>query len=200
MVIGFIMLAGLTIYLIISLILITIGVKAARNRGKPGWKGGLLVAVIMYLILFWDWIPTYLTHKYYCETQGGYFLNKTLEQWEKENPGVLDTLTPISQPPETESNRRQRFVLNQRFARDIYSSKHVFGISKRDHHIVDIKTGEMLAGYIDFNSGQSYYDPESFRDFKFWLRFDSCEPEGYKPESIKFNGFLGNVENIGSEE
>ena len=191
------MLAGLIIYLVISLILIAIGVKAARNRGKPGWKGGLLVAVIMYLILFWDWIPTYLTHKYYCETQGGYFLNKTLEQWEKENPGAMDTFTPISQPPEKDSSRRQRLILNQRLVRDIYLSKHALGIYRQDHRIVDIKTGEMLAGYIDFNSGHRRYDLKSFRDFRFWLRFDSCEAEGYKPERIKFNGFLGNIENIG---
>lgn len=32
-------------------------------------------------------------HKYYCLSQAGFWVYKTPEQWVKENPGVMETLT-----------------------------------------------------------------------------------------------------------
>lgn len=190
MVVGFIMLAGLLLYLIVSIILILFGASIAREQGKPGWKGGLLMALIMYLILFWDWIPMRATHKYLCMKQGGFTLSKTLEQWKQENPGVAEMLIPKkSVAPAVEGNR-QRYILNQRFAWDIHTSKRLFGIRERDERIVDLSTGDVQAQYIDFNSGQNQHEPKSLRDFKFWLYVDSCEMDAesrgefYQYESV----------------
>ena len=175
MVVGFIMLAGLLLYLIVSIILILFGASIAREQGKPGWKGGLLIAVIMYLILFWDWIPMRATHKYLCMTQGGFTLNKTLDEWKQENPGVADALIPNKESGSTTMNNRRRYLLNQRFAWDIHTSKHLLGIREQDERIVDLETGEVLAQYIDFDSILNQHEPEGIRDFKFWLYVDSCE-------------------------
>ncbi len=86
MIVGLIMLAGLGLYLIVSIMLILFGASIAREQGKPGWKGGLFMALIMYLILFWDWIPMRATHQYLCMTQGGFTLNKTLDEWKQDKP------------------------------------------------------------------------------------------------------------------
>lgn len=160
--------------MIISLLLILLGVKIARANGKPGWKGGVIVAVIMYLILFWDWIPTLVTHKYLCHSQGGFIINKTLEEWELENPRIALTLTPNNEPGTTIRDNLTRYILNQRFAWDIHTSNRLFGIQEQDEYIVDLKTGEVIARYIDFDSGQHQIDPQNLRDFKFWLYKDSC--------------------------
>ena len=68
------------------------GTYFAVRKEKSGWKWPLGVAVLLYLAVFWDHIPTVLVHKYYCETEAGFWVYKTPEQWKKENPGVMETL------------------------------------------------------------------------------------------------------------
>lgn len=50
--------------------------------------------LIMYMIPFWDFIPTLVMHKHYCEAEAGLTVYKTLEEWVKENPGALKNLEP----------------------------------------------------------------------------------------------------------
>ncbi|MEW8029356.1 MAG: hypothetical protein AB2806_16670 [Candidatus Thiodiazotropha sp.] len=57
MVVGFIILIGLVVYLIISIVVIYLGIRYARKKNIPGWKGGVLTAVVMFLLMFWDFIP-----------------------------------------------------------------------------------------------------------------------------------------------
>lgn len=197
MVVGFIILAGLIVYLIISIVIIFYGIRYAKKRGIPGWKGGVITAVVMYLLMFWDFIPFHVAHKYYCSTEGGFTLNKTLEAWKQENPGVAETLTHKRVSNYTKRDNIERYQLNQRFVWEIGSTRHFLGIRKSDNRVVDIKTDEILAQYVDFSSGQSSLEPDEFRDFKFWLYVNSCETGLKMPERIKFNGFKGNIEDIG---
>ncbi|MBT3038087.1 MAG: hypothetical protein KUF75_02490 [Candidatus Thiodiazotropha sp. (ex Ctena orbiculata)] len=193
MVVGFIILIGLIVYLVISAVMIFLGVRYARKKGIPGWKGGVITAVVMYLLMFWDFIPFHVAHKYYCATEGGFTLNKTLEEWKAENPGVAETLVPNESVKSTKSEGRRRYVLNQRFAWDIYYMDHFFGILKRDERIVDLNKNEILARYIDFSSGQSSLSPDEFRDFKFWIYTESCEEsdgQRTKPKNFEFNKFM----------
>ncbi len=65
---------------------------AKRNQRNPRlW--GILAAFFMYNLVFWDWIPTLLVHKYYCATEAGFWVYKTPEQWKVENPGIAETLS-----------------------------------------------------------------------------------------------------------
>lgn len=197
MVVGFIILAGLIVYLIISIVMIIIGVRHARKKGFPGWKGGVLAAVVMYLLIFWDLIPFHIAHKYYCSTEGGFTLNKTLEEWKQENPGVVETLTHKKVSDHTKEGNKERYRLNQRFVWEIVTTRHFLGIHKSDNRVIDTGTGEILAQYVDFSSGQSSLEPDEFRDFKFWIYVDSCETGQRMPEKIKFNGIKGKIEDIG---
>lgn len=52
MVVGFIILTGLIVYLIISIVMIFFGVRYARKNGIPGWKGGVSVTVHYVLTPF----------------------------------------------------------------------------------------------------------------------------------------------------
>ncbi|WP_260294245.1 hypothetical protein [Sedimenticola hydrogenitrophicus] len=200
MVVGFLVLGGLIIYLILTLILVWVGVRVARERGKPAWKGGVPVLVVMYLLLFWDWIPLRVAHSYYCATEGGFSLNKSLEQWKAENPGVAKTLRPIPDPTRTSTGNLVRYPLNQRFAWDIYTTREFLEIRKRDERIIDTKTGEVLARYVDFDSGQDQHNPKRFRDFRLWLWVESCERGQKMPKKIKFNGFKGIIEDLGEKD
>lgn len=189
MIVGLIAFGGLLIYLTLSVALILLGFRITQANGKPGWKGGLIVAVIMYLLLFWDWIPMRLTHKYLCIKDAGFMVNKTLDEWKLENPVVAETLMSEQNPAPIIKGNRQRYILNQRFSWDSQTSTSLFGIHERDERIVDLKTGEVMARHIDFNSGQNQHNPQGLRDFKFWLYTESCEGDNTRPIERSFYEF-----------
>ncbi|MCO6411335.1 MAG: hypothetical protein J5I92_01195 [Thiogranum sp.] len=193
--IGLSYLAFFVLYLLIAALLTWFSAKAARRRGIAGWKWGLAALLAMLLLVFWDWIPTLALHHYYCATDGGYTRYKTLAQWDAENPGVAQTLKPSSTTKSIREGTRQRYVLNQRFAWDIHHAQHPLHIRERDERIVDMKTGEVLARYVDFDTDIQVagLGPRDIRDLKFWLKYKSCETEdGRRTRRLKyeFNNFM----------
>jgi len=80
------------IYLLISFLVVRWSIGYARKNGKSVKKWGWGAALVMYLIPFWDWIPTVATHQFYCAKDAGFWVYKTLDQWKAENPGVMEGL------------------------------------------------------------------------------------------------------------
>jgi len=83
-----VVMAVLALYLLVALLVVRAAVRAARRRGIAGWKWGLPAALAMYLLVFWDHVPTLLAHRYYCQRHAGLTVHKTPEQWRAENPEV----------------------------------------------------------------------------------------------------------------
>ncbi|MCG7926930.1 MAG: TIGR04086 family membrane protein [Candidatus Thiodiazotropha taylori] len=186
MVIGLIILTGLIAYLIISIVIIYLGVQIAKRVKKPGWKIGVLTAMVMYLLLFWDLIPFHVAHKYYCETEGGYSAYKTLNEWKDENLEVASTPKPVEKFNFEQNSNKKKYLMNQRFAWEITTTNLFLDIQKRDNRIIDTKNNELMAQYIDFNSNQNTRNPKKFRDLKLWINVDSCESSSYKPNEEAF--------------
>ena len=178
--IGLIYLIVMGGHLLLSIWVVNLAVIQARKRSKPGWHYGVPAGIAMFLVLYWDLIPTHAVHRYYCLVDGGFTVNKTLEEWKRENPGVAETLVPNKEPGATTTGNRRRYTLNQRFVWDIYTTKNLFGIRKKDKRIVDVVTGETLATYIDFDTDIKALslEPRDFRDLRLWLESNSCEIDG----------------------
>jgi hypothetical protein len=97
---GILILGIAGIYLLISIIVVSLVVRLARKNGLRVKRWGWGAAFVMWLIPFWDWLPTIAVHQYYCATQSGFWVYKTLDQWKKENPGVFETLAVDHLPSE----------------------------------------------------------------------------------------------------
>ena len=103
---GLAVLFFIALYLLITWGVVRLAVRWARRHGRQGWVWGGVAAFAMYNLMFWDLIPTLLIHKYYCATEAGFWVYKTPEEWVKENPGVLETLSVGHLP---EEYRRPQF-------------------------------------------------------------------------------------------
>jgi hypothetical protein len=178
-------------HLLLSIWLVKIAIKFARKAGKPGWHYGLPVGLFMFSLLYWDLIPTLAIHRCYCLTEGGFTVYKTLDEWKHEYPGIADTLIPYNNPSPIRQKSQRRYMLNQRFDWEINTTKELFGIRKKDERIVDSLTGEILAKYIDFDTDirAIALGPRNFRDYKAWLKVDSCESSGHKSHRKEFSAF-----------
>ena len=90
---GLVVFAVIGLYLLLSIGVVKGAMALARNGGRSVKLWGWGAALVMYLIPFWDLLPTLAAEKYYCATESGFFVRKTLEQWKQENPGVMETLS-----------------------------------------------------------------------------------------------------------
>jgi hypothetical protein len=96
---GVVVFAVIGLYLLISIGIVKVAIAYARKNGKRVWPFGFSAALVMYLIPFWDLLPTVVAEKYYCATESGFFQYKTIDQWKEQNPRVIDTLS-IAHLPE----------------------------------------------------------------------------------------------------
>ncbi len=81
------------VYVAISIGVTWYAIRWARKRGRRAWLWGCVAAFAMYNVMFWDLVPTLVMHEYYCRTQAGFWPYVTFEEWERENPGVVGTLS-----------------------------------------------------------------------------------------------------------
>jgi len=180
---GLVIIGALAVYLLISIAVVIGAVRFARNNGKSTKRWGWSAALVMYLIPFWDWIPTVVVHQYYCSKEAGFAVYKTLDQWKKENPGVMETLAANanlraqSHKSNHEASIRDSYSLNDSFdwvvmQEDVFSFLSIIRIEKK---VVDARRNEILARYIDFGSGNSVKKTIAPPGpWKFWLVNRHC--------------------------
>lgn len=187
---GLVIILALGLYLAISMGVITWAISYAKKQGKDTINWGFGAAFIMFLIPFWDQIPTVVAHKYYCATEAGFWVYKSPEQWKKENPGVIETLVASNIPERLshegdENSRIDAEMLNQ----------HIKLVSKRNGALflhrwrwegewVDSKNDEVLARYIDFYTSNERRQT-GWSGWKFWL--STNHRVGYQEKAIKFS-------------
>lgn len=176
---GLVVIAFIAGYLAISGLVVWLAARWAKKRGRRGWVWGGLAALVMYNLVFWDWIPTVAMHKYYCATEAGFWVYKTPEQWAKENPGVLETLVASKGAPSTRvgdmDSYIDTYVTNERFRWVVKRAGPEFpNLWRHEQTFVDAKTNEVLARYKDFSTSQ--VAPQAgWAGWKFWLQRDHCE-------------------------
>jgi len=199
---GLVIFGAIALYLIVSIIVVVLAAKVAKKRGRSPWRWGGAAALVMYLLVFWDHIPTVLAHKYYCEKEAGFWVYKTLDQWKAENPGVAETLTwkEVRGPSDTIRllDGGLRDVLNVRFSRDrVDTPIPLLSTTKHEQRFVDMKTKEVLGKRVSISSGYGNLalGGNDWRVVKFWLSLDPCVPE-----IEKFSRFYSEVQQLGGKE
>ena len=155
-------------------IAILFGVAYAKRHGKRAWLWAMLAFLVVFLPIFWDWIPTVVAHKYYCATEAGFWIYKTPEQWNKENPGVMEELTTRKVWQHDFSDDGDVVHINQRFDL-IYKKEGEFFLHrwKWQQKLVDIRTNEVLVQYVDFSTGNGFITSQDV-PLKFWIQSGYC--------------------------
>lgn len=180
---GLVILVAMGLYLALAVFVVTVAISHARKNSKSVTRWGWGAALVMYLIPFWDWIPTVAIHQYYCATEAGFWVYKTPEQWTKENPGVIDTLMANKGWPSRHEEREgghmkiDTALANERFNIVVVQQDvmNFLPIIRRREELLDIRTNETLARYVDFSTGHSVaYTVGPPGSMKFWLHNGEC--------------------------
>lgn len=174
---GFVIFGVMGLYLLISISVVVWAISYANKNGKSAKRWGLSAALVMYMIPFWDWIPTVATHQLYCAKDSGFWVYKTLDQWKAENPGVMEGLVVNKGAPSSTQgdmvNYTDTYFLNQRINKVVKKTgPFLFNRWRWEQEVVDGKTNEVLARYVDFSTGNGNIGGEP--ELRFWLHSDGC--------------------------
>ena len=167
---GLMALIFFAVYLLISIWAVRKAAGWAKANNRKPWVWGGLAAFVMYNLVFWDLIPTLIVHKHYCDTQAGFWVYKTPEQWRAENPRIetLDSLKYLEDSKYIGKKGNSTFIfsLNSNVSRvnKEYSISSWLPIYKQEFYIQDDKTKEVLIRYVDFWAG--YFDEKSMSNLK----------------------------------
>jgi hypothetical protein len=165
------------VYLLVSIVAVRGAIGYARKNGKSAKRWGWGAAFVMYSIVFWDWIPTVAVHQYYCAKDSGFWVYKTLDQWKAENPGVMETLMANKGEHDVHEGDMTNFtathIWNQRFNL-IFNKSGPFLVNNWRHEqiVLDSKTNEEMARFIDFSTGNGKVGGEP--ELRFWMHSDGC--------------------------
>lgn len=183
--IGLMIIAAFAIYLAISYGVVRFTIRWARRTGRGVKRWTVFAVLVMYLLVFWDHIPTLVLYKYYCHTKAGFWVYKTPEQWKAENPGVAETLLRKKNTQIYDSaGNFQSYKKNERF--DTISQVETipfFPLMISVNLIIDINTNDQLAKIVYVSSGYT----GSMELYKFWTKIDPCVIGAHDFRKILFN-------------
>ena len=193
-------LAAFAVYLLVSIAVVKRTKRWARATGRSSTRWAWGAAVVMYLLVFWDWIPFLLVRHHYCAKEAGLFVYQTLEQWKAANPG-WKVPAPINYRGEVKNIGRGIFYLNSRFRLEVKRVKSVFPplpLGKSIRSLVDVNTGVVLAKLVTFYGTGNLGSASSWGDYKFWMEIKSCEP-GTESAENSFRLLTLQLEKLGKE-
>lgn len=143
------------------------------KRQAMGW--GFVGGFVVWLAVFWDWLPTEVAYRYYCERDAGVTVFKTLEKWLHENPDASDAFGPPQQNKSTIEGEKSFTPLSRRFMLQSGVSPVFMSVSRLEQTLVDVSKNENLAQEITYYSGYGSMALGGPNSWKEWLRNGGCK-------------------------
>ena len=159
---GLMVLGFFAVYLALSVWAVKAASGWAKANNKKPWLWGGIAAFVMYNLIFWDLIPTLIAHKYYCETQAGFWVYKTPEQWVKENQKMKEGVEYKEQLTERKIEKygtveKVTALINQRSSIESVGINEtmlpLLRIVKGEDTLTDTKDNFILLRNISFRTG-----------------------------------------------
>jgi len=174
----------------------------ARRWGKNAKIRGNIARIIMLSFVFWDVIPVYGLYGYKCAAESGYTAYKTIDEWKRENPGIAEKLSLIKNSDQTKINTTTRYQLSPRFAENTTVDQVWYILHKRKVQIVDVKTSDVMAEYVNFYTKliNPFVRPaDELKDYKIWMSIGQCKLNFGNYRYKEFSEFRSKIKNIGDK-
>jgi hypothetical protein len=86
---GLVVFAAMALYLFISIGVVALAVRYARKHGKSAKRWGWGAVLVMYLVPFWDWLPTVSRQGNMKNYVDSYHLNQRFKWVVRQNGPLL---------------------------------------------------------------------------------------------------------------
>lgn len=159
----------IVVYLFFTIVVVSISSSVAGSCNRSPWLWGSISLILMYNLVFWDYIPTKIVHNHLCSTKSGLIVHQAPDQWYSQyvsefnnnppslNDNSLGRGTPVSV---TDNNSRliQGYSINNRIIDVIEIGipvYHIIPIRKNVYYIYDKKTQSRLVELVNYTIGYS---------------------------------------------
>jgi hypothetical protein len=155
--------------------------KAVYMTFHKRWIAGPLL--ILFGIVFWDWMPMEIMFGYYCYNKAGVTMHKTFAEIEDKYSNKMGGVpsTGVKDREYTNSNGIEYSLipLGDSFLLQIAKKKHLFSIIERCGVIVDSKTYEPLSTSVNFTTDIKSFGSGGHRSLEVWMyKGGSCTSRG----------------------
>lgn len=157
--VGLLFLGAVLCYLLLSVAVVKFVIKRGKSH-RSRVILGVVSAIAMFHLVFWDWAPTLITQQYYCSKEAKFQGYVSFEEWNAKNPGVAETLKRslnpytisinANKPPPWSPPGVSRHWFNQRFYNDYKREKVFHSLHKVNKVTVDSVSGEIISQSVDF--------------------------------------------------
>lgn len=199
---GILYIGAFILYLALSIYVVLRASRFSQRRFGRGWLGGSLAALVMYNLIFWDFIPARYTHYRLCNTEAGLKVYQTPEEWAKENPeryqlaraATKRVIARRSNDSSEAIHSWTEFASGLEF--EFYHQRkqnYAFHTGVERERVIDKTTKKILFEVFDFYSAAGTKSlavgASSFADYKFWTVTGRCA-RAYPSMSdrFKYNG------------
>ena len=173
--IGLLLLGFFAVYFLVSFLILKSTVSWAKKRGRSRWVWGALSAVLMYNLVFWDWIPSIVLHEKYCNSEASRTVYISPERWlVQERLDGSELVLTKAERKSSRSNNSSIYPMNSRVSYIIAKEVRWPSILRFEGKYVDIETGKVLAESVDFESGGCSRN-DSIMDYRFWMNRCGCK-------------------------
>jgi hypothetical protein len=178
---GLLYLAAAAVYLTLMFFVVRWAWRKGRSGGGSMAKASAFAFVgflAVYLPVFWNHIPTVLTHRSMCAKEAGFKALVPAEQWRAQHAAAVDAVRQL--PRDKREKTSSEYQGPDGFRRFTYFGGllandfkgEAFGgwgieVDRTTFRIVDAATAEVLATSTDFRTGKQ-------SDLRFWLYRDGC--------------------------
>ncbi len=202
---GLVIILVMGLYLLIAIGVVSWAMSYAKKNGKRVMRWGWGAAFVMFLIPFWDWIPTVAAHKYYCATEAGFWVYKTPEQWKRENPNmrILDygerKSDDFLMERTSDGGNRTTYTMKSNIKYSNYINPILFVLKNRrvEESLLDEKQKKYLAKKVTFQSGRLSGPPKKLSHFKFWINLKQCEGENGNADKNTWDNSINEYRKLG---
>ena len=149
---------------------------------------GFFGFLLIYLPIFWDFLPLLVMKKYYCAKDGGFTLYQTPEQWISENPDKARNAFFYKGVPPRDKYGFQ--ASGNYFVNRVSTSTVIDGwLDKYEYEFIDVEKNKAMFIRRSYLSRRGFSVSEvSLERYKFWLNMSHCENEN-SLESKYINAF-----------
>ena len=138
---------------------------------------GFFGFLLIYLPIFWDFLPLLVMKQYYCAKDGGFTLYQSPEQWISENPDRARNTFFYKRVQPIDKNGFR--AIGNHFVSRAATTTVVGGwLNKYEYEYIDIEKNRVMFIERSYLSKRGFSVSEiSLEKYKFWLNMGQCKDE-----------------------
>lgn len=164
--------------------------RARKQEGKKSWYFSVLIGIVTFFLVTWDWLPSEIYYQYRCANiENDLVVHKTAEQWLKENQDLVDYFNQHGEIDYSNFKIQPRTRYDILFKYQFQEGHRFLRVASDRDVLIDMRNGNVLLELesISKNGRFSFGGGTSYGKSCFKSRYESFNPFARMTEIKEFD-------------